>query len=182
MTALIAPPTVDVALAAGLRWLYATIQPDDALVERRGARIKAGDRVLRFLPISTTGNPLIVVDLPNVRRGISSLSPPLNALPPDELPSPASELAALGIPSAAQHYHGITGTIVLDVPAHRSLIAAVRRYDRGCPRHQTQLGEAPVRDGGKGCTWHVYGHRRAIWPIVDTHAAILVAPPTRDNH
>ena len=120
---------------------------------------------MRFLPISGgTGNPLIVVDLRNVQWGVSTFSPPLNSLPADELPSLARELAALGIPSGAQHYHGITGTIVLDVPAHPTLIDAVRRYDRGCPRHDTQLCEAPVRDGGKGCTWHVDGQRRAICP------------------
>jgi hypothetical protein len=38
-----------------------------ALIERRGARIATGQRVLRFVPISAKGNPLIVVDLLDMR-------------------------------------------------------------------------------------------------------------------
>lgn len=159
-----APPSIDAALAAGLRWLYATVQPADALVERRGARFETAGRSLRFVPISATGKPLIVVDLLDVHWERGSFSPSLNPLPPDELPSLATELASLGIPSNAQRYHGVTGTIVLDVPVHHTLIAAVLRYDRGCPRHDTQLCDTPVRDGGWACTWHADGHRRAIWP------------------
>jgi hypothetical protein len=168
--ATMAPPSLEGALRAGLHWLYATEQPPDALVERRGAKITTTERSLRFLPISASDNPLIVVDLLEVHWAIASFSPPLNALPPDELPGVATELRALGIPSGAQHYHGITGTIVLDVPAHPSLIAAVHRYDRGCPKHDTQVCEAPVRDGGKACTWHADGHRRANWPVVEDAA------------
>jgi hypothetical protein len=168
MTAVIttAPPSLDAALRAGLRWLYATEQPPEALVERRGAKITTAERSLRFVPISSSGNPLIVVDLLDVHWGISAFSPPLNALPPDELPSLATELAALGVPAGAQHYHGITGTIALDSPAHHSLLEAVHRYDLGCPRHETQLCEAPVAHGGRSCGWHAQGHSRAVWPHI----------------
>lgn len=170
MTAILtpAPPTLEAALRAGLRWLYATDQPCDALVERRGAKITTAERALRFVPLSGNGNPIIVVDLLTVHWGVGAFSPPLNALPANELPALASELAALGIPTCALHYHGITGTIALDAPAHPSLQHAVHRYDRGCPWHQTQVCEAPIRDGGKACRWHADGHRRAIWPAIDT--------------
>jgi hypothetical protein len=163
-----APPNLKAALRAGLHWLYATEQPPDALIERRGATINTAERSLRFMPISANGNPLIVVDLLDVHWGISGFSPPLNSLPPDELPILATELTALGVPAGAQHYHGITGTIALDAPAHPSLLDAVRRYDHGCPRHDTQLCEAPVRHGGKGCPWRATGHHRAVWPHVVT--------------
>jgi hypothetical protein len=161
-----APPTLDAALRAGLRWLYATEQPPEALVERRGAKITTAERSLRFVPTSSSGNPLLVVDLLDVHWGIGSFSLPLNALPPDELLRVATELAALGVPACGQHYHSITGTIALDSPAHPSLLDAVHRYDRGCPRHDTQLCEAPVRHGGKSCSWHADGHRRAVWPYI----------------
>ena len=166
------PPSLDAALQAGLRWLYATAQPPGAVVERRGAKITTAERSLRFAPISASGNPLIVVDLLDVHWGIGAFSPPLNALPPTELRALAAELAVTGVPACAQHYHGITGTIVLDAPAHRSLIEAVHRYDRGCPRHDTQVCEAPVRHGGKSCSWHADGHRRAIWPAIVDRAAL----------
>lgn len=169
--------TLELALHAGLRWLYATEQPSEALVERSGAKITTAERVLRFVPLSVGGNPLIVVDLLTVHWGLGELSPPLNALPADELPTFASELAELGIPTSALHYHGITGTITLDVPAHPSLQEAVRRYDRGCPWHHTHVCDAPVRDGGKGCPWHADGHHRAIWPTITAahgHASAVV--------
>ena len=172
ITTAAAPPSLDAALRAGLHWLYATVQPPDAVVERRGAKLTTADRTLRFVPISATGNPLIVVDLLDVHWGVSAFSPPLNALPPDELPVLATALAAFKIPSGAQHYHGITGTVVLDTPAHTTLIDAVHRYDRGCPRHETRLCEAPLRHGGKSCTWHADGHRRAIWPAIAEVAAL----------
>ncbi|EFG78444.1 hypothetical protein HMPREF0591_1651 [Mycobacterium parascrofulaceum ATCC BAA-614] len=168
MTAILTParPVLETALRAGLRWLYATEQPADALVERRGAKIATADRALRFVPVSGDGNPLIVVDLLTVHWGVGASSPPLNALPPNELPVLASELARLGIPICALHYHGITGTISLDAPVHPSLQAAVLCYDRGCPWHHTQVCEAPIRDGGMACSWHTDGHRRAIWPTL----------------
>ena len=175
------PATLESALRAGLRWLYATEQPSDALVERRGAKITTAERALRFVPLSVDGNPLIVVDLLTVHWGIGEFSPPLNALPADELPTLARELAELDIPTSALQYHGITGTITLDAPAHPSLQEAVRRYDRGCPWHQTQVCEAPVRDGGKACPWHADGHRLAIWPTIttpDAHASAAGSGPT----
>lgn len=165
------PVALESALRAGLRWLYATDQPPDALVERRGAKITTPDRALRFLPLGLDDNPLIVVDLLSVRWGVGEFSPPLNALPADELPTLATELAELAIPASALHYHGITGTIALDAPAHPSLQEAVHRYDRGCPWHHTQVCEAPVRDGGQACSWHSDGHLRAVWPTVTTSDA-----------
>jgi hypothetical protein len=161
-----APPTLDAALRAGLRWLYATEQPSEALVERRGAKLTTAERSLRFVP-TISGTPLIVVELLAVHWGIGSFSPPLNALPPDELLSLATALVVGGVPACAQHYHGIIGTIALDPPAHPSLLEAVHRYDRGCPRHDNQLCEAPVRHGGKSCSWHAEGHGRAVWPHIE---------------
>ena len=84
LTAAAAPPSLDSALCAGLHWLYATEQPTDAIVERRGAKLITAERSLRFVPISASANPLIVVDLLDVHWAISAFSPPLNALPAAE--------------------------------------------------------------------------------------------------
>ena len=165
-----APAGLGTALRAGLRWLYRTAQPPDALVARSGATLRTRDRTLRFVPVSAaTGTPLIVVDLLDIHWRARALSPPLNALPTDELPSLATELAALGIPAAARHYHPITGTIVLDVPAHPTLVAAVRRHDL-------------LRDAGNACGRPAEEHGRAIWPHLedaDTEPAMTDAPMTR---
>ena len=71
------PPSLDADLQAGLRWLYATAQPPGAVVERRGAKITTAERSLRFVPISASGNPLIVVDLLDVHWAVGGLSPPV---------------------------------------------------------------------------------------------------------
>lgn len=156
--------SLQAALVAGVRWLYRTVQPPAALVERRGARLTVGDRVLRFVPISASGTPLIVVDLRSIRWGLGAASPRLNALGPDELPALVTGLEALGVPSTAVSYHRLTGTVALETAAHPSLVAAVHRFDHGCPYHRSQVCEAPLRDGGQACPWHRDGHRVAIWP------------------
>lgn len=184
MTATLSPTplTLEMVLRAGLRWLYVTEQPAGALVERRGARILTTDRALRFVPIASDGHPLIVVDILTAHWGVGVWSPPLNALPRDELPALANELVTLGIGSGALHYHGITGTIALDAPAHASLQAAVHRYDRGCPWHHTLVCEAPKRDGGQACSWHDDGHRRAAWPVVAPPPAPATPPEANASY
>ena len=156
--------SIQAGLCAGLRWLYGTVQPDDALVEPRGVCLAASGRRLRFVPVATAGTPLIVVDTDVARWGAGPISPALNTLPATESPCLAAELAALGIPAGRQHYHSLTGTIVLDAPAHCSLRAAVARYARGCPRHHSATCDAPTGDGGHCCAWRTAGRRAAIWP------------------
>lgn len=156
--------SLQAGLVAGVRWLYGTVQPPAALVERRGARLTVDDRVLRFIPIGASGTPLIVVDLRSIRWGLVEASPRLNALGPDELPALVTGLEGLGVPSAAVSYHRLTGTVALEIAAHPSLVAAVHRFDQGCPYHHSQVCEAPLRDGGQACPWHRDGHRAAIWP------------------
>ncbi|MBV8860543.1 MAG: hypothetical protein JO259_01590, partial [Mycobacterium sp.] len=151
-------------LSAGLRWFYRTVQPDNALVEPRGACLTVSGRRLRFLPICAAGSPLIVVDADLLRWGADSSAVALNTLPAEELPCLADELAALGIPAGRQHYHSLTGTIALDAPAHSSLRAAVHRYARGCAQHHSVACDVPIRDGGPSCSWRAAGRRAAIWP------------------
>lgn len=166
-----APLSIDVVLAAGLRWFYVTARPADAVVERRGACMKTADRVLRFVPVSATDNPLIVVDLLDVHWGLSS-EPTTELTAPQRIAILGTELATLRIPSSAQHYLGITGTVVLDAPAHPSLVQVLcctPLRPRLSPTRQPGLRSPRVRDGGRGCTWHVDGHRRAIWPLIDAN-------------
>lgn len=146
------------ALGAGLRWLYSTEQPANALVERGGVRIATAERIVRFLPVGIDGDPLIIVD--------AAGGPASGVLPEAELPSLAGRLGALGVATQLWHYHGTTGTIVLASPAHPTLRAAVDRFSRGCPWHHSQVCDAPVSAGGQGCTWHLDGHKAAVWPHV----------------
>jgi hypothetical protein len=164
MTAIAERLSIEAGLSAGLRWLYRTVQPDDALVDRRGTCLSVTGRRLRFLPVCTAGTPLIIVDADFLRWGAHITSVALNTLPGSELPCLAHQLAALGIPAGQQHYHSVTGTIALDAPAHPSLRAAVRRYARGCPRHHSVVCDAAAGNGGQSCTWRAAGRRAAIWP------------------
>jgi len=158
------PPSIEAGLSAGLCWLYRIVQPDNALVDWRGAGLTVTGRRLRFLPVSTAGTPLIVVDADLPRWGADTTWVALNTLPVTELPCLARQLAVLGISAGQQHYRSVTGVIALDVPAHPSLRAAVQRYVRGCPRHRSVVCDAAVRDGGHTCTWRTEGRRAARWP------------------
>lgn len=44
-------------------WLYATVQPDTALVEPRGVRFSLSCHGIRFLPTAAAGRPLVVLDV-----------------------------------------------------------------------------------------------------------------------
>ena len=169
MTVTAEPLSIQAGLCAGLRWLYGTVQPDDALVEPRGAQLTASGRRLRFVPVATAGTPLIVVDTDVTRWAPGPISPALNTLPAAESPWLAAELAALGIAAGRHRYHSLTGIVVLDAPAHCSLRAAVARYARGCPRHHSATCGAPTGAGGHSCAWRAAGRRAAIWPdhVVD---------------
>jgi hypothetical protein len=156
--------SIEDGLCAGLRWLYGTVQPDNALVDCRGACLTVTGRRLRFQPVSTAGTPLIVVDADFLRWGVDTTSVALNTLPGNELPCLTRQLATLGIRPGQQHYRRLTGVIALDAPAHPSLRAAVQRYARGCPRHHSVVCDAAMRDGGQPCTWRAEGRRAAVWP------------------
>ncbi|MDO3013273.1 hypothetical protein P5V34_04635 [Mycobacteroides abscessus subsp. abscessus] len=173
--------TLDAALSVGLRWLYTTEQPTDALVEPSGARLAAVGRHLRFLPLGGhDGNPLIVIDAVIPHWVPVNSGPPLSTLTRAELDTVAEELANIGVKPSQWQCHAITSTIVLKTPAHPSLRAAVDRYRAGCPYHRSLVCDAPVGCGGHGCPWHAAGHDRARWPQLtetDMAAAALQGHP-----
>lgn len=170
MRTTLAAPTLSAALDAGLRWLYSTEQPDNALVERCGVRIISGDRIVRFLPVGVEGNPLIILDAHIPRWSPRPTAVGIGTLPECELASVAGQLRELGVSSSRWHYHSTTGTIVLASLAHASLRAAIDRLSAGCPWHHSQVCDAPIGVGGQGCTWHADGHNAAVWPSVEALA------------
>jgi len=170
MSTTLAAPTFRAALDAGLCWLYATEQPDTALVERCGVRIISGDRIVRFLPVGMEGHPLIVLDARIPRWRTRPTECGIGTLPECELAAVAAQLRELGVASSRWHYHGTTGTIVLAVLAHPSLRAAIERFSAGCPWHHSQVCDAPISAGGQGCPWHTDGHNAAVWPSVAANA------------
>lgn len=165
MTTTLAVPTFSAALDAGLRWLYATEQPGNALVERCGVRMVAGDRLVRFLPVGVDGNPLIILDARPRWKPVTT-APGIGILPESELGAVVAQLRALGVETNHWQYHTTTGMIMLSILAHPSLRAAIERFSIGCPWHHSQVCDAPISAGGQGCTWHPEGHNAAVWPSV----------------
>lgn len=163
MTTTTYPPTTHHALMEGLNWLYRTVQPDTALVEHCGARLRTAARTLRFLPVAHAGNPLVVIEV-DVHRGLGRVTGPAAVISDSEILDVAAELAAHKLPAVARQNHGLTATLGLSEPAHESLRAAVARFSAGCPYHHSLVCEAPVSAGGAACPWHTHGHRAAIWP------------------
>lgn len=174
MTGSLAQASLEAALWAGLRWLYLTEQPDDALVEHRGARIGAVGSHLRFLPTTAHGNPLIVVEADSARWEPTNHATTPTDLTSVELSTITSELIAAGAHPGTWQSHTITSTIVLGTPAHPTLRAAVARYAAGCPYHHDLVCDAPIKDGGQACPWHTRGHQAAVWPQL-TDADIAAA-------
>ena len=165
MSTTLAAPSFSAALDAGLRWLYTTEQPGNALVERCGVRIISGDRIVRFLPVGVEGNPLIILDA-RIPRWSPRPAIGVGTLPECEFDAVAAQLRELGVVSSRWHYHSTTGTIVLSHLAHASLRAAIDRFSAGCPWHHSQVCDAPISAGGQRCTWHTDGHNAAVWPTI----------------
>lgn len=165
-TTTLSAPTFSAALEAGVRWLYATEQPHDALVERCGVRMTTTERIVRFLPVGVDGKPLIILDARSPRWTPVGRGHVTGILPECELGSLATQLRELDVEPNHWHYHTTTGTIVLSVLAHPSLRAAIERFSTGCPWHHSQVCDAPISAGGLGCTWHTDGHNAAVWPSI----------------
>ncbi|MUL61192.1 hypothetical protein B5P44_01165 [Mycobacterium sp. CBMA 213] len=164
------------ALVAGLRWLFDTPQPSDAIVHHLGDRLpSAANRLLRFIPDQGAGLAAISVQVTRVRFSTNSRVP-LNPLYPGEIAALAELVDDLGVPVRGTWGGNPSqfGGVVLDARAHASLASAVDRYQRGCPRHE---GSVFCR-----CGWYQVGQKKLV--TVDevceqarTEAAAIPIPP-----
>ncbi|MGD9989399.1 hypothetical protein [Pseudonocardia sp.] len=146
MTASLDPDVVD-ALDAGLRWLFDTEQPDNALAPF-AASLDAAERHLTFNPAwHPIGQP--------ARPRIWLSTWPITELSDRELVAFKRALAA----RVPVHSTPARDGWLLARDAHPSLLAAVgRHYDPGCPEHGNRQCE--LRDD---CPWRPEG-RAALRP------------------
>ncbi|MFB7832044.1 hypothetical protein [Streptomyces sp. NPDC056056] len=151
------------ALAAGLRWLYETEQPNDAWMQHLGQSIPVADnRSLTFAPSGANQLPVIAIEVswPTWRKGPAGDLVPGNPLAPNELPRLAAALEQRGF-SVRSTWNGFpahSGSVGLARPAHHSQYAAVERYRAGCREH-------PARSVFCECdSWHA-GFTRAVRPL-----------------
>lgn len=167
-----AGPTVTVELpgpadllAAALRWLVDTEQPDGALLQHHGVTLPlvVDNRLVRVIPRSAEGHPVIVVDVANRMRDHQDVL--LTRLQQGELDWWAGLLADLGV-TVYHQWNGwpaATGSLALDVTVHPTLLAAVDGYLAGCPTHP-----GPGNDAGVFCRcgWWAAGYQRLVQPTV----------------
>jgi hypothetical protein len=152
------------ALAAGLRWLYETEQPDGAALQHHGVTLAVdGNRWFRFLPSGDHREVIVVVNVAEVEwRDVDSWTKaPMNPLELGELAKLASELDTLGahVVDVWNGHPGITGSLRLARPAHPSLLSAVDRYHAGCPEH-------PKRGVFCDCDWYAKASALIVQPVL----------------
>lgn len=147
-------------LAAGLRWLFEVEQPEDALLQHHGERMKGeGNRTFDFIPTGADRMPVVVVNVAEIsyRMNGQGYEVPANPLEPNELTDLTTTLAALGV-EVTRTWNGhpaITGSLGLAQPAHPSLLAAVKRYLAGCLTH-------PERSVFCPCGWYPEGNAKIV--------------------
>ncbi|WP_435111613.1 hypothetical protein [Nocardiopsis synnemataformans] len=156
--------TIRQALAAGLRWLYDTPQPDGAILQHHGEGLYLPDanRSLAFIPAGWDGKVVIVV---NVAR--AGWKPERNELTPAHMigPTEIDEVTAMLADLGARVVHtwnghpSDTGSLALERPAHPTLLAAVNRYRKGCPDH-------PEKSVFCKCGWYERGNKKVAVPVL----------------
>jgi hypothetical protein len=147
------PAGVKAATERALTWLYDTEQPADALVMPAGRELTFGNTDLSVGVRPGVTGPTLVLSLP--RPGQS-----LNRAQWDEWQTLVAKLAKKHQTAIARTFNGPpthTGAVVLDAAAHPTLVAAVQRFQAGCPWHR-----GACRD--EGCSWYSSGARIVVNP------------------
>lgn len=154
-------------LAAGLAWLYDTVQPADAITSHHGYCTAADGRRLRFAPRgSYPGGPVIVIDVAQPHYD----GPQHNRVLTNPLGGHTEMLAWCGVLGELGHDcstwwngDGETGSVQLTQLAHPTLRHAEDNYRQGCPDHPGPLCS------WDGCRWFPDREARLVmpaWPAV----------------
>lgn len=166
-------------LAAGIEWLFRTVQPADAIDQHHGACYGQPDstRYYGFCPQGALNLPVISV---NARGWAWNDGGELvGVLESGEMAATAGALTALGVVIRDQWNGdgGISGSFGLTEPAHPSLVAAVDLYQAGCPTHKTVFcGWQGLTEAERACTWYGDGNRlimQPTWPRATEVQAVL---------
>ena len=161
MTITVNYPRPDLSvLAAGLEWLYRTVQPEGAIQQHHGESVGYdGSRYYGFCPSGALHLPVITVNAKG--WGYAEDGSLTGALGDGEMAANAAALTTLGV-KIREQWNGdgcIHGSFGLVEPAHPSLLAAVARYRAYCPEH-----ESPFCGSEQGCTWYADGSRLIAGP------------------
>jgi hypothetical protein len=162
-------------LAAGLCWLYDTVQPGDSVIPHHGTGhgYADGTRSYSFSSEGAHHLPAIVIMVRHWDYGPDGEIAHL--LTAAEIDATAAAITELG-GDIARTWNGagsITGGFGLADPAHWSLRHAVNRYREGCPEHKTVFcnqADFAARGGYEPCTWYAAGFARIVQPAWTIHA------------
>jgi len=162
------PAQVRAVLAAGLSWLYDTVQPHGAIVSHHGVFRILGERSYRFIPANITnpgGLPVVVCAVARPHFDENNqwrLTNPIDG--PAEIDAFAALLAELG-PPVVDRWNGqegcTSGSLQLGRRAHPTLLAAVDTYHAGCLEH-------PQHSVFCRCGWYQAGTALSVdpvWPV-----------------
>lgn len=157
-------------LAAGLKWLFETEQPEGAMVSHHGEHLYAlGNRTYQFVPrgFDSGRSPVVIVDVTFKKWDKSDpyhwrLT---NGLEVGEMEAVAADLAALGV-GVVKTWNGRaggeTGSLALEGRAHPALLAAVALEKAGCPQEGSEHRHGSVFCG---CGWRKPGRALAVGPV-----------------
>lgn len=158
-------------IAAGLKWLYETVQPDGAIIQHHG--VTRGNRYQTrrygFCPSGAKNLPVVSVEVAHWSRNPDTnvIGPMLEA---GEMDAIGAVIIELGGP-VRETWNGdgcLSGSFGLTVPAHPSLAAAVGRYRANCPTHHTvfcgQADFAKLHHEPAPCTWYRDGNALIVHP------------------
>lgn len=160
---------IEDVLAAGLRWLYQTEQPEDAILQHHGVTL-VGDRsrsfpainrarLMGFAPAAADGSVVVWTEVAG--NDYDDRAEPLHRLLPEELEVMTRMIESLG-ETVARTWNGHpapTGSLALERPAHPTLAAAVKRYNQGCSDH-------PAKGVFCQCDWYRIGREKLRLPEI----------------
>ena len=140
----------------GLRWLYDTEQPTNAIARSDGQALPStGGQTLRFIPREHPGGTVI-----RIETTLTTADPyPVAGKDLDNFAGLLDDLD-VHVHRRWIEYPGASACFALFPPAHPSLCAAVARYERGCAVHRDRDLCA--------CTEYVEG-RAALIGIAQLH-------------
>lgn len=122
-------------LLIGLQWLLDTEQPETALVSRHGQVLRSvGNRVMRFLPLGFDGRAAVFLDVERPEWSVERK--PRHLLARNEINDLADLVTDCGEQVEARWLCDprVSCAVALRTPVHPSLLAAVERFEAGCPK------------------------------------------------
>lgn len=169
---LVDPDHLGAVLRTGITWLTASEQPDDAVTQHHGLKVKVADGIgVRFAPARPQGGPpdsaVVGIDA-GYHPGSPSPGPRL-LTDVDCARFEEAITAAGGNVIDSWNGAGCNSGSWAITGISPTLAAAVARYHARCPKHDTVF--CGRSDRPDPCTWYRDGHARLVEPTFPSRGA-----------